>query len=464
MAGIANLIGYYKFEGNGNDSSGNSRDLTAYGSPTYVMDLTGRAVDLESSSSQYFRRVDASFAFSGDKSISFRINPESFTSPMHVVHQYSGTTANRYMIWVAPTGYIKARFGDTIIITTSNQLSTGNDYNVVVNWTASGTVIDVYVNNSLCTKTSSTGSFDVNTNFNISRYGNSSNYFDGIMDNVCVWNTTLTAGEIAKLDTFDSLAEAILTKTVSGLDEFSIFQKPRSGGRDGFAVRNTVKSSGRDPFDIRNILRSSGRDPFDIRNFLRTTGLIPFDIQQIVGYNVYRDNNFLVFKDKDAVLSHADGPLSAGTYEYRVHAQNKYYEERDPRAIEKLVVKADFSEDIARPNLVSNIAIQNLPAGNMQINWTYDNQDSALTPTKFQIWVQTSTPINFGLAPDFEVNYDSTQSYYSQETGAKAQNTYYIGIRAATASVDNNDDTEVTHVNDATLPACAPNVRGESRE
>ena len=51
----ANLQGYWRFQGNGNDETANNYDFTAYGTPSYVAGKFGTCADLESSgTNQYF--------------------------------------------------------------------------------------------------------------------------------------------------------------------------------------------------------------------------------------------------------------------------------------------------------------------------------------------------------------------------------------------------------------------------
>ena len=51
-----NLIGYWKFDNNGADSSGGSRDLGLYGGVGFDTGLFGQALDLHADANQYAMR------------------------------------------------------------------------------------------------------------------------------------------------------------------------------------------------------------------------------------------------------------------------------------------------------------------------------------------------------------------------------------------------------------------------
>lgn len=64
---LTSLAGYWSFEGDGADGSGNGRDLVLYGSPGFGAGLLGQALSLDRDSSQYAARPvsDAVFNFGG---------------------------------------------------------------------------------------------------------------------------------------------------------------------------------------------------------------------------------------------------------------------------------------------------------------------------------------------------------------------------------------------------------------
>src|SRR2546423_128560 len=67
-----NLEGYWEFDGNGNDSSGNGRDLNLVGSPGFTTGLIGLALNLTGDANTYAERPgsDAAFGFgAGDFTI-----------------------------------------------------------------------------------------------------------------------------------------------------------------------------------------------------------------------------------------------------------------------------------------------------------------------------------------------------------------------------------------------------------
>src|SRR5262249_43213143 len=69
---ITGLAGYYQFNGNGADSSGNGRDVSLVGGAGFAPGLFGQALDLHANNSQFAQRPvsDAAFNFgSGDFTI-----------------------------------------------------------------------------------------------------------------------------------------------------------------------------------------------------------------------------------------------------------------------------------------------------------------------------------------------------------------------------------------------------------
>jgi len=61
-ADLDNLQAIWHFEGITNDDSGNNRDLTANGSPTYVAGKYGKAITLDGSDSQYLSLTEISLS------------------------------------------------------------------------------------------------------------------------------------------------------------------------------------------------------------------------------------------------------------------------------------------------------------------------------------------------------------------------------------------------------------------
>ena len=200
MAELSDCVAYYKFEDNPNDGSGNGRDFTLYGSPTYAAGGVGQGLDLESGSSQYAKSTASAFRFSGDKSISFWIKPETVDAGARLLHCYSAIAAEKYCVVIADTDKISADFagtgkhGDT-------QLSAGNAYNVVVTWTSATSTVAIYVNNNPESLSSQTLNYDASTGLYVSKRGTGgTNYYDGIIDNLAVWNRVLSAAEITVLN------------------------------------------------------------------------------------------------------------------------------------------------------------------------------------------------------------------------------------------------------------------------
>jgi len=165
------LVGYWKLDessGSAADASGNGLTLTNNGTTTYVGGKFGNGSEHVPASSQY---LSTATTITGAKTVSFWTNPDSTTN---------------YMISLTSGAYITAS-GGTISATGFTNPS------IYVNGVASTTLTqDVW---QLVTVTTDTV-IDANQ-FYVGRQG--SNYYDGTLDEVRVYNRPFTPAEVAKL-------------------------------------------------------------------------------------------------------------------------------------------------------------------------------------------------------------------------------------------------------------------------
>ena len=176
------------------------------------MSVNTQSLDLESGSSQYAGRADtASLSITGDMTIEMWVKLESapaLDSQMMLVSKW-GTTSDlsyelqyqdsggtkRFIFWNSSTG---ANSGSATI---NNTLSLATWTHIAMVYTAASGQIEIYINGSsigTATGTLLTSLFD---NANAFRIGaaspTASSYFDGLIDEVRMWDDVRTSGEIS---------------------------------------------------------------------------------------------------------------------------------------------------------------------------------------------------------------------------------------------------------------------------
>jgi len=207
FAGIptTNLQGYWKLNGNANDESTNSYNLTANGSPTYTAGIFNDAVTLNGSS-QYLSIADAScpnLEISTSQSWSVWIKPDTSPSTYsyRIInkgklslpnnrHEISLGTDDKVTFWL---GGLTTNFN----VTSSNTVNIGKWNSIVAIYDSSSTKLKVFVNGVKTEVTASGTVADSDANFLIgaSSFGSGdtvAQWFDGQIDDVAIYNTALT--------------------------------------------------------------------------------------------------------------------------------------------------------------------------------------------------------------------------------------------------------------------------------
>lgn len=207
------IQGLWQFEDNFNDSSANGNNLTeTSGTIPFVAGKIGKAADFEAGDTEYLEITDAAqtgLDITGDFTISAWIKPESISAFMSVASKYNTATGKRcYRMSISSSGKLEcyvSNDGTTYAqLSTNNTLSPGNWYHVVVVVNLSLGKIRGYINNSLDDAYADYSSAinDTDTSFCIGALyssGSPALYFDGLIDEVIVWNKALTADEIAQV-------------------------------------------------------------------------------------------------------------------------------------------------------------------------------------------------------------------------------------------------------------------------
>lgn len=208
------LLGYWKLnETNGNalDSSGNGINLTNNNSATYTLGKYGNATDLEKDSSQFFSTEDNTIlSITGDLTVGAWIKPESTTSDTQfdITGKWDGDNES----------YLLAQYGDEVrfyldsasnyVETSSANLSAGKWYHVAGVFSQSGKSAKIYINGvEQATTTTGTIPSSIGNDEGYFAIGaedstappNPTNFYDGLIDEVRLYNRALSSDEIHEL-------------------------------------------------------------------------------------------------------------------------------------------------------------------------------------------------------------------------------------------------------------------------
>jgi hypothetical protein len=204
----ANLQGYWRLA-DATDESSNSYDLSGT-APTYTTGKFGNGGDFEAGSSQYLAIADASCAnleISGSQTWSMWIKPESFPAGhmMAMSKDNGGATAQMRVITSGSSAYVRfalAGLTTNILVDSAVVLQTGKWYHCVGVYDSDATKLKIWLNGVKKEVTASGSHTDTNADFHISGWDNAATeYFDGIIDDVAIWDRALTDQEVFNLYT-----------------------------------------------------------------------------------------------------------------------------------------------------------------------------------------------------------------------------------------------------------------------
>jgi hypothetical protein len=220
---LANIQGFWRFEDNFNDLSDNGYNLTeTSGTIPFVAGKIGKAGDFEYSDSEYLEIAHAScisLQITGSITISAWIKAESFPDVLQaIVSKYDRNSLRAYQLQVSDiSGNKKARFtvsndGSTVTgISGSTTLNTDTWYHICGVY--DGSYLKLYLNGSSDADavSYSSGILNADTPFHIGCQFNlgsadATRYWDGLIDEVIIWNKALTAEEVDQVYDITSLA------------------------------------------------------------------------------------------------------------------------------------------------------------------------------------------------------------------------------------------------------------------
>lgn len=205
------LVGYWKEDETSNgaspsDSSGNETTLTDAATVTRVAGKFGNAGDFESGSSQYQYVADnTTLSITGSLTISVWIKPESVSAgTWNIVGKWDGSNESYRLYQSTNQIVLEIESGNTITSTTT--LTAGTWYHIVGSYDSTTQIAKLYINGTPETATSSgtipssigddAGAFQIGAE---DRNNTPKNFYDGIIDEVRMYNRALSSLEIQQL-------------------------------------------------------------------------------------------------------------------------------------------------------------------------------------------------------------------------------------------------------------------------
>jgi len=162
------------------------------------------SLDLEASSSQYASITDASQSgldITGDMTIECWIKPESSPSSAILVSKY-GVSSYSFKLWQTSTSIALTLTSDGAGVNSSfisHSITVGVWQHIAVTYKASSGLVTLYINStSTGTATNTkTSIFNSSADFEIGSNRSGNNTYDGLIDEVRIWDDVRTATEIA---------------------------------------------------------------------------------------------------------------------------------------------------------------------------------------------------------------------------------------------------------------------------
>ena len=206
MALTDSLISYWKFDeasGNALDSHG-TNDLTDNNTVGSATGKIGNARDFELGNAEYFSKASNSDLQTGDIdfTITCWVKLESNGQTMQVVTKYSDAS-NEYAIIYdnvnAKFYFYSGTSFTSVASTTPTPIATATWYFIAVWFNASANSINIKVNNGTTYSNTVTPTSAGSANFKIGLRDDSTQYWDGLIDEVGFWKRLLTSDELTSL-------------------------------------------------------------------------------------------------------------------------------------------------------------------------------------------------------------------------------------------------------------------------
>lgn len=197
-----NGLGYYKLQADGTDSIGTIGTITGT-APSYTTGIIGNGASFSSASSQYLE----SAAFVGPASWGINFWYKATTIPTNNVpvarDLVSGTNRVFALVFSAAQATLygwNASGGFYQTATTNHSMSTGTWYMWTAIWDVGNARMRLYKDGTLFTNVAISGNAeDSSVKLSVGRFGDATNYVNGIIDEVYFRGEAFTDAEITEL-------------------------------------------------------------------------------------------------------------------------------------------------------------------------------------------------------------------------------------------------------------------------
>ena len=200
------LQGYWKFNGNGSDSSDKGRDLTYTGTEAYGTGLLGQSYSLTGSTSDFASRGsnDTIFDFSPgtpDFTIQVWIKFNALAGEQTIIEKFTGGAGPGWTLTkLSDNTYLFGTgSGEAVTSPASTAVADGSFHQIIIR--RESTLLELFYDNSSLDTDASGGVFDVTTKSLLlgERDGGQSFPVDGDYDETAIWTRALTNDEILVL-------------------------------------------------------------------------------------------------------------------------------------------------------------------------------------------------------------------------------------------------------------------------
>lgn len=197
-----NLEGYWRFDGNGNDSSGHGRDLTLFGGVGFASGVNGQALDFHGDYNQYAQRPVNDTVFdlaSGDFTVQFWFNLNDNTKIQSMVEKFSGANGPGWSISYLTYGGGYEMYPYPVSGALNIDTNTWHQFLE----TRNGNTVSLYVDGVLGTQTQYAGSISTTTDPLLVGHRNEGDgrgfAVDGRIDDLAIWSRGVSAQEASSL-------------------------------------------------------------------------------------------------------------------------------------------------------------------------------------------------------------------------------------------------------------------------
>ncbi|MEI8142996.1 MAG: LamG-like jellyroll fold domain-containing protein, partial [Candidatus Berkelbacteria bacterium] len=247
------LAGYWKFDGNGNDSSGNGKAATLYGSAGFVTAKYGNGLNLNGNLGNFAATASSVLGSGSSAAYSFSVWAYARNDRGTVISDRSGSSwVYKYLLQTTPTASSVNACTDNSCQTGANTNSTYANtgwHHITGTFDNTNNIIKLYVDGSFTNQ--STAPFDGSNSGQV-YFGKFSgpvdgNPFDGIIDEARVYDHVLSQAEVSNLYTANSsnpLGSYALSSAISATNNLTVSSGTLDASGYNVTAGNVIQSGG----------------------------------------------------------------------------------------------------------------------------------------------------------------------------------------------------------------------------